>query len=145
MTNKLASVSVSASYSDPDDQRAALARLNIDCPYTEQSHNEVGIVTTTGPDQEYAVDFGSVAVGATFVVVRNLTANSLMPAGQDLWVKFNSANIESHKMYLPAGGAIAVAYPANPGAFPLLSMSVTTTDTQVGPGRVSTHVFGDPV
>ncbi len=144
MSNKVASVSISASYSDPDDQRAALARANIDCPYTAQSHNEIDIPDTQGSATEYAVDFGTIGVEATFVIVKNLTANGANP-GQDLWLKFNSANIESHKHYLPPGGAVCIANPVRTGAFPLLSMSVTTTDTQAGPGKVSTHVFGDPV
>lgn len=143
MTNKLASFSLSTSYTDQDGARTSIARSNIDCPYQEQAHTEVGIPDTTAGSTEYAVDFGSVGSGATLVVVKNLTANG-ENAGQDLWLKFNSANIESHKMYLPAGGVVAVAYPARPGSFDLTSMSVTTTATQAGLGKVSCHVFGDP-
>ncbi len=143
MTNKLATAQVSVSYSDPDGQRAAIARVIVDAPYLEQTHSEVGIPDQTGADQEYAVDFGTIADGATLVVVRNLTANGVNP-GQDLWLKFNSANIASHKHFLPPGGFVAVGMGANPGAFPLLSMSVTTTATQEGLGKVSAHVFGDP-
>ncbi len=147
MTNKLATVQVSASYSDPDGQRAAIARVIVDAPYQEQTHTEVAIPDGTAADVAFDIDFGSVAEGATLVIVRNLTANvGELYAGQDLWLKLNSANISSHKHYLPVGGFIAIGMPANPGTFPLLGMSVTTTDagTQQGIGKVVAHVFGDP-
>jgi hypothetical protein len=143
MSNKTASVSISASYSDPDDARAALARANIDCPYTAQSHNEIDIPDTTVSDTEYAVDFGSIGTEATFLKIVNNTANGENP-GQDLWVKLQMQNVYSHKHYLPPGGCFVIANPKATGAYPLVAASVTTTATQNGPGRVSTHVFGDP-
>ncbi len=144
MTNKLASVSISASYSDPDDQRAALARANIEVPYTAQSHAEIDIPDTTAGDTEYPVDFGSIGTEATFLKIVNNTANGVNP-GQDLWLKIQSQNVYSHKHYLPPGGVYVIANPVAAGAFPLVAASVTTTATQAGPGRVSTHVFGDPL
>lgn len=140
MSNKTASFSLSASYTDQDGARTSIARTNIDCPYQEQAHTEIGIPDTTAGATEYPVDFGSVGVEATLVVVRNLTANGENP-GQDLILKVNgSAALQR----VPPAGVVAFANPARAGGSPLLSMSVTTTATQAGLGKVSCHVFGDP-
>lgn len=141
MANKTASVSVSASYTDPDDARAAIARVNLDCPYAAQSHNAVDVVDQDAADTPYEVDFGAIGTEATLVVVRNLTANGTDP-GQDMIVKING----SAALYrMPAGGFIAIGHPAAAGATPVASMTLTSTATQNGPGKISTHVFGDPV
>jgi hypothetical protein len=143
MSNKLASVSLSASYSDPDDQRAALARINVDAPYMGQSHNGIDVPDQTDTGVEFTVDFGSIDTEATLLVVRNLTANG-MYAGQDLLVKINGTAVPLH---LPPGGFIAFGNPVAAGDEPLVSMTLTTTDAgkQDGPGKIATHVFGDPV
>ncbi len=141
MANKTARVSISASYSDPDDQAASIARANISAPYTAQAHTEVDIVAGTLTNQVYAIDFGSIGDEATFIIVKNLTANADMPAGQDLILKINGS---ASLMHIPPGGAVCFANPGATETLPLVSMSLTTTDTQAGLGRISAHVFGDP-
>ncbi len=142
MSNSLATVQVSASYTDPDNQRAALARSIVDAPYTGQSHNGIDVSAGATLSTVYDVDFGSVGDAATLVVVRNLTANPAMPAGQDLIVNINGVGPIFN---LPSGGFIAIGMALAPDASPITSMTLTTTaDPQVGPGKISTHVFGDP-
>ncbi len=140
MANKLASVSVSCSYTDQDDQRAAIARANISAPYTAQSHNEIDIPDTEGAGS-FDVDFGSVGTEATFVIVKNLTANGVNP-GQDIVLSINAS---AALQRIPPGGMVAFANPVAAGGSPITEMTVTTLATQVGPGSVSTHVFGDPI
>ncbi len=140
MTNKIATVSVSASYLDPDAQRASLARILVDCPFQAQAHNEIPVPDTQASATVYSVDFGAVVADATFVVVHNLTANGLN-AGQDLILGINGTG----PLYrIPPGGFLALGTPGAPGAVPLTAMTLTTTATQAGLGKIATHVFGDP-
>ena len=136
MANKSASVKVSVSYTGPSAESAVVPTVTVAAPYQSQAHGTVDIADTTVADTEYAIPFGAVA-SATAVLVVNKT-------GQDLWLKWNAANINSHKQYLPTGGAVMLAFPDVPGSFPTESASVTTTDTQSGAGLVEYHVFGDP-
>lgn len=141
MANQLASVQVSASYYDPDDQRAAIARTLVEAPYTAQAHTSIDIPDTTAGATVYEVSFGSIGTEATLVVIRNLTANGVNP-GQDLILKINdSAALQR----IPPGGFVAFGNPAAAGGSPITAISLTTTATQDGAGRISAHVFGDPV
>lgn len=141
MANQTATVQVSASYYDPDDQRAAIGRSTVECPYTAQAHAAIDVPDTTAGATEYDVDFGSIGTEATLVVIRNLTANGVNP-GQDLILKINgSAALQR----IPAGGFVAFGNPKAAGGSPITAISLTTTATQDGPGKISTHVFGDPV
>ncbi len=140
MTNKLATVQVSASYSDPDNQRAAIARVVVDAPYQAQIHQAVDVPDTTAGATEYDLSFGTITEEATMFVVRNLTANGEDP-GQDLILKINAS---AALQRIPPGGFVAVGNPVVAGATPITAVSVTTTATQNGPGKISWHVFGDP-
>lgn len=141
MTNKLASFSLSASYSDSDDQQTAISRVNTSVPYTAQAHTEIDIPDTTASSTVYAVSFGSIGTEATGVVIKNETANGDNP-GQDLILKINGSAALQH---IPPGGCVALFNPKAAGGSPITAVSLTTTATQTGPGRISAHVFGDPV
>lgn len=136
MSNKTASVRITCSYTGTENESASLPATIVGCAYQAQTHGTVDIPDTTVTDTTYDIPFGTVAE-ATMVMVKNGT-------GQDLWLKWNSANIESHRQFLPNGGVALIAMPALPGDYKTTAVSVTTTATQSGAGVVAYHVFGDP-
>lgn len=137
MSNKTAKIKITCSYHGVENEAATLSPVSVTVPYQGQSHGTIDVPDTTAGSTTYDIPFGSIA-SATGVIVENKT-------GQDLWLKWNSANIDSHKQYLPDGAAVSLAFPAVPGSFPTTAVSVTTTGTQAGAGLVAYHVFGDPV
>jgi len=136
MSNKTASVRITCSYTGTENESASLPAKIVGCLYQAQTHGTVDVPDLATTDTEYDIPFGAVAE-ATLVLVENTT-------GQDLWLKWNSANIESHKQFLKSGGCALIAMPDLPGQYPTTAVSVTTTATQSGAGTVAYHIFGDP-
>ncbi len=130
MANSIASMKVTLSAPGPGGSTYTMSKNTL-AKFKGSSVNsaDVPASSTTPVD----VSFGTVAVGATLVIVENNTDG-------DLAVKINGAAAASHK--LPPGGVLALGQDDVPGGSPLLSIECTPATTDAG--TIDSWVFGDP-
>lgn len=136
MSNKIATMKVSLSYTDEEGNPATLGPIACACPYQGQIHGALDVPDAEASATVHAVPFGSIGTAATLAIIENKT-------GQELAVKLNGAATASH--HIAAGGVMAFGEAVAPGTTPLTSISLTTTAPQVGAGTIAFHLFGDPV
>ncbi len=133
--NLNANLGVTLRYTNEEGGTSAITPIAVVCKYKGQNHGAVDV-----PDQATGtidIPFGSVDEGATCVIIENKT-------GQDVEIKWNGQNPESHHHNLATGGVFVMGSPLAPNANPILSVSATLAGTQAGDGSIGYHVFGDP-
>jgi hypothetical protein len=105
----------------------------ISAPYSGENVGILDIPDATLSGTEFTVPFGSIAVGATLLVIKNTN-------NQDVILTLNgSANL----FRIAPGGFFIYAAASQPAGVPLLSASVKLTAVQSGAGTVQYHVFGE--
>ncbi len=130
MANKIASLRLTLSAPGPGSSTYTFSK-SVLAKFLGSSVNSADVPeSSTTPVN---VDFGSVAVGATLVVVLNNTDG-------DLAVKMNGSEDTSHN--IPPGGVDVFGGDNAPAGGPLLSMICTPGTTEAG--TIDTWVFGDP-
>ncbi len=135
MANKSASLKITLSYQAPGGSQASFAPSTITIPYSAQAESTVDVPDTTAAATVFPVPFGSIADGATMLIVQNNLDTAIT-------LKINGGDLENS---IPAGkfGMVQVG---DLGAAPITSADiVTTADPQAGDGSVDCFVFGDPV
>lgn len=133
MSNSNASLTVDLSF--PLGSENPALEFKVTCPFAASNSGYIDVPDTTTSATVYSVPFGTVA-SPTLVLLYNQT-------GQDMGVRLNAAM--SNEYRLPTGGvALPIGCPAVAGGTPLTAVSVVTTGTQTGAGRVFYAVFGDP-
>lgn len=103
--------------------------------YNAFSKGEIDVPDATASDTAFAIPFGGVGVGATFLWVKN-------ESGQDMTVKINGS---AALFDLPDDGEFSISSAAMAAGTKLTAFSLTTTDVVAGAGKIKFMVGGDPV
>lgn len=80
MTNKLATLKFSLSYPDGNNVMQRVpdnGSLSCQAPFQAESVGVIDVPDTTASATEYSIPFGSIGVGATFLLVQNKTGQDL--------------------------------------------------------------------
>ncbi len=140
MSNIHGSVKLNVSYVGSEAENAKLPEYALAFAYQSQSHGTMDIPDGENSGTPHRIPFGSIDA-STVVLIMNRTANG-ENAGQDLLVQFNQDG--QNPFSIPSGGFLMVGGSWTCGT-PIESVCLLTCGTQVGPGLVAYHVFGDPV
>lgn len=103
--------------------------------YNAVSDGTLDVPDATAGATAFAIPFGGVGVGATFVWVKNRS-------GQDMIVKINGSLALFN---LPDGGEISISAANMPTSTKLTALSLTTTATVTPAGTIEYFVGGDPI
>lgn len=134
MANSNASLTVDLSF--PLGSENPALEFKATCPFAASNTGYIDVPDAATSATVYDVPFGAVA-SPTLVLIYNQT-------GQSMGIRLNAAVANEYQ--LPTNGiAVPIGAPALPGGTPLTALSVVTTATQTGAGRVFYAVFGDPV
>lgn len=137
MSNKIGSVKVTLSYPGPGGSTVA-ASQSILASFMGSSSGQIDVPDATAGATAFSVPFGTVATGATMVLVVN-------KMGQDAILKVNGSLALNN---IPDGGVALITAASLPAASKLTAVSLTTTDTVDGSETDRTidyWVLGDPV
>ncbi len=134
MANSIASLKLVLSYPGPGGGTVAPPSMTVLAPFQASSAGEIDVPDAATSATAFSIPFGSVGTRATLVIISNDT-------GQLMTVKVNgSAALHD----LPDGGWFVHGQDATAGSAPLTAVSLTTTATQSGAGKITYFVFGDP-
>lgn len=134
MANSTGSVKITLSFPGPGGATIAAA-LSVLPSFQASSFGQVDVPDTTPSSTAFSIPFGSIAVGASLVLIQNKT-------GQEMSLKLNgSAALQN----IPDQGVVLLPVAALPAASKLTAVSLTTTATQSGAGTIDFYVLGDPV
>ncbi len=140
MSNKAGTLKINMTYKGASGEIARLPECAVAFSYMAQSHGTVDVPTDALEDAEILIPFGSIETHATMVILQNRT-------GQDVEVKVNGQNPETHHHNLATGGVLVLGGPLVPADNKMTEVSFTLSDDQLafGAGDIEYHVFGDPV
>lgn len=137
MSNSIGSVRVTLSAPGPGGSTIAAAAASLPA-FAALSVGVVDVPDTTASATAFAVPFGSIAVGASAILVHN-------KMGQDAILKINGSLALTN---LPDDGWFMLSMAGLPAATKLTAVSLTTTATVDGSTTarsVEFYVLGDPV
>lgn len=137
MSNSVGSVKITLSAPGPGGATIPASAASLPA-FAASSYGQVDVPDTTAGATAFAIPFGSIAVGASMVLVHN-------KMGQDAILKINGSLALTN---LPDDGWFLLSMAALPAATKLTAVSLTTTATVDGATTarsVEFWVLGDPV
>ena len=132
MSNGTASLSGSFRYIPPGGGQAS-EQVGYSAPYNDSAVGILDVADTTPAATLFPIPVGGITKIKSFYIDNQ--------SGQDLGVRFNAAGADEFQ--IPSGSAMTLVCPADPAANPLTEITLTTTATQVGDGKINYRVFGD--
>jgi hypothetical protein len=134
MADLIANLKLILSYQAPGGGTVSVPAISINAPFQASVVGFLDVPDATIAETPVAVPFGSIADGATLVVLQNQT-------GQELDITING---QTSDVAFSDEGVAVIAAASLPDGTPLTALGVITTAPQAGPGKVGYFVFGDP-
>lgn len=134
MADSNAVFGVSLSFTGAGGTAQSAPAQSVTCPYQALSQGTLDIADATASATEIPVPLGSIGTAVTGLMIKNVS-------GQELQLEFEGGTEKPFS--IPTGGLLLLAFPSEPGDTPITAVTVTTTDTQSGDGKVYFWAFGD--